>query len=80
MGEGREMGEAMHVGEIKKDSLTGGRHAGPCRSWVRSLIITDAMGSCGMASAKWGTQHDMHFENTHLATMFGRQVKGMECS
>lgn len=23
MGEGREMGGAMHVGEIKKDSLTG---------------------------------------------------------
>lgn len=80
MGEGREVGGAMRVGEIKKDSLTGRRHTGPCRPWVRSLIITDAVGSCGMVSTEWGTQHYMHFENTYLATMFGRQFKGMECS
>lgn len=69
---GMVWGRAIHVGEVKKDSCTGGRHVGPCRPWVRSLVITDVVRSHGRISAKWETQYDLHFEETSLNATCGK--------
>lgn len=75
MGRKRLRGRHNSFGDIKKGTLTRGRHAGTSRPWARRSIITGVVGSCRRVSTKWGTQYDLHSEKTSLAAVCGLEAQ-----